>query len=343
MFIDIQNNDLYNINKKNTLELLKNKSISLDTYNKWIYIIDTFKDDQKKIYKTIYRYKFNKNLHIYNIIDINEPNFIILCSGQSNAGGWGSEYDHEHPFDQPHPSIQSYNVMLKKWVIADLNNESLGHKTMCRNPGSNTFVFQFAHHLLKNYPGIKPGIINVCDGGKPISNWSIFDKDENFYDENYRTSQLTNKKYPPGFIFEQILDIYNEAMLQLSTFSNKKVNVVLWHQGESDNIFHSNLEYFQIAFNKVIQQFSNIDTEHLTPFIAGTILNYYEKNTNSDPYNDVIRNKNNNKFYSFCELSNLESLDDKLHFTTESIRTAGQLYFDEYQKLTKLLVNNDFI
>ena len=38
MFIDIQNNDLYNINKKNTLELLKNKSISLDTYNKWIYI-----------------------------------------------------------------------------------------------------------------------------------------------------------------------------------------------------------------------------------------------------------------------------------------------------------------
>ena len=70
------------------------------------------------------------------------------------------------------------------------------------------------------------------------------------------------------------------------------------------------------------------------PFIAGTLLNYYNNNYNSDIINNIIRNIQN-KFYGFVELSNLESNEDGMHFTTNSVRIGADLYFNEYKKLIK--------
>jgi len=127
---------------------------------------------------------------------------------------------------------------------------------------------------------------------------------------------LTYYNIEQGYYFNLHKASYYKA-ISLLFKKNIKIDVILWHQGESDNILKSNLDYYKIALNKVIKQYSILNNNKITPFIAGTILNYYESNTNSDNINYIIRNINL-KYYNFAELSNLESNEDKLHFTTNS-------------------------
>ena len=328
MYINLSNEELKIMNIQFIHKLLSNDYISLDTYKKWYKIINNYQDYQKIIFNNFNTMKKNKNIPNYHLYDLNEPNFIIITSGQSNAGGWGTKYNSDIPIDQPYNRIQSYDIEQKKWVVADLSNGSLGGFNQCRMPTQNLFAFQYAKHLIKNNKGIRPGIICYSCGNKPIGNWVKFKPDEEYYDENIRTCNGPNKNLPPGYLFEKIKDIYNDATLQLSSSYNKKINAIIWHQGESDILYNSNPIYYQIAFNKLIDQFSELSSNKLPAFIAGTIL----KNKNSDNINNIIRNTNNKRFYNFVELSNLNR-NDSVHFTTIATRTGGKYYFDSYQKL----------
>lgn len=309
---------------------LSNGYISLDTYKQWIKIIDFYTSYkyQNIVFNNFIKIKNIKNIPNYHIYDINEPNFIIISSGQSNSGGWSTIYDPYIQLDEPNNRIQSYNINSKKWVIANLSNGSIGGVDQCRLPNQNLLAFQYAKHLIKNIPGIRPGIISYACGNKPIGNWVKFEIDEPYYDENIRTCNATAVKQSPGFIFEKIKELFNDAILQLSYPYCKKIDAIIWHQGESDNIYNSNVEYYQIALNKLIDQFSKLSCNKIPAFIGGTIL----KNKGSENINNVIRNTNNNRFYDFAELSNLNRNDD-LHFTTEATRIGGKLYFDSYQKI----------
>ena len=265
---------------------------------------------------------------------MDEPNFIILVSGQSNAGGWGSFYDENNIHDQPNDNIFGYDIKNSIWKKANLEDTSLGIQNE-RIPGKNLFAFHFAKHLIKKFPGIKPGIINVCSGGKSIANWALFDKNEYYYKYNQNKISLYNLEQGHYFNFHKVS--YYKAISLLfkkNIKKNIKIDVILWHQGESDNILNSNLDYYKIALNKVIKQYSILNNNKITPFIAGTILDYYESNTNSDNINNIIRDTSNkNESYNYAELSKLKCNEDKLHFTTESHRTAGKLYFDAYIKV----------
>ena len=323
-------NNINIIKKKNILliiELYNNRNISFLIYNKWIKIVNEFPKDQYIIYNNLLNYKNNK---INEFSCKYEPNFIILVTGQSNAGGWGSSYDINNINDQPNENIYGYDISNSIWKIANLNDSSLGD-TKEKIPGTNLFAFHFAKHLIKKFPGLKPGIINVCSGGKPIANWALYNKTDNYYKYNKEKANIVNIEQ--GYFFNQHKVIYEKAISQLSNSSNK-INVVLWHQGESDNILHSNTNYYNDALTKVIKQYTILNNNLYTPFVAGTILDHYIENRNSDLINNIIRKmKIKNNCYNFAELSKLKCNDDKLHFTSESHRIAGKLYFDSYIKI----------
>lgn len=331
MYINLTDDKIKTILIKKINLCLKLNLITFKTYSNWIKLPYFFPEQNRELFKKINKF-YLLNTPIYRIFNKNEPNFIILSSGQSNAGGWGSYYDSNNIEDRPNENILSYNVNKHKWVTANLEDDSLGNTNTCRTKGSNLFVFHFAKQLLKHYPGIRPGIINICDGGEPICVWTKFDKNEKYYNEYQRTLKSTN--YEGYDLFNTVKKNYKNAMLQLSNYNTNKIDVVIWHQGETDYFTKSEPSYYKKALEKVIEQFNELNNDDLVPFISGTILDYYESGYNSDSINNIIRNMND-KLYNFAELSKLESTQDKIHFVSSSTRTGGRLYFEAYQKLMK--------
>ena len=335
MYLKLSDKKIKEINIQNIKKCLKYKIITLETYNEWIHMVNTWKYGNKFIFKNLINL-INDRVPIYKTIDINEPNFIIVSSGQSNAGGWNSNYEDNVLIDQVDKDIFSYNVNTNQWDQANLEDNSLGSDTRCRAPGSNLFVFQFAKHLKKHYPGIRPGIINECEGGRPISMWAKFNKNEKYYDEYIRSINYTNRN--GGEVFDIVEKSVKNAFQQLINYNSVKIDVIIWHQGESDYFTNSNPDYYRIALEKVINQFKKLNDNELTPFIAGTILDYYRNNYNSDPINNIIRTIKG-QYYHYAELSNLKSTEDKIHFSSEATRIGGRLYFEAYQNLRKKLLN----
>ena len=349
MIIEINNDKikLINLNKINYF-------LNINIINKELYItllntITKYNKLQKNILNNLIKFENKNILKIYNFNNniIKEPNFIILSSGQSNMGGYSSYYEKNNFFDQCDENIYSFNIDNNKWEIADLNNYSLGDKKYCKMIGNNSIPFQFAKNLRLKYPYIIPGIINICDGAETIALWAYLNENDQYYNEykrtlHYRNGIKKNKGYG-GIIFDRIKKIYNNSILRLNNKFSKKIDVVLWHQGESDYIEKSNMEYFNYAYLKVIDQFNELNKYNLTPFIAGTLLNNKKISKINRPYNQIfnkiIRNKNNKYLYNYAELSDLESDKDNFHFITKSTRKAGKLYFEAYEELINKIRN----
>ena len=110
MYINLSNEELKIMNIQFIHKLLSNDYISLDVYKKWYKIINNYQNYQKIIFNNFNTMKKNKNIPNYHLYDPNEPNFIIITSGQSNAGGWGTKYNSDIPIDQPDNRIQSYDI-----------------------------------------------------------------------------------------------------------------------------------------------------------------------------------------------------------------------------------------
>ena len=73
-----------------------------------------------------------------------------------------------------------------------------------------------------------------------------------------------------GHFFNMHKDVYCKALSQILNCS-KKIDVILWHQGETDNLRNSDLHYYNVALLKVIEQYTKLNNNLQTPFIAGTI------------------------------------------------------------------------
>jgi hypothetical protein len=331
--------ELIKINKNNSLIYLQNNYINYDLYIYIIDIINKYKDIyeyQKIIFNNLNNIRNMKNIPNYNIYQNDEPNFIILTSGQSNAGGWTTIYDQNVEIDQPNSNIKAYDINKKSWVLANLDNGSLGSYEQCRKPNQNLFAFQYAQNLIKNNPSIKPGIICVTCGAKPISNWVFYDENSPYYEENLKSSIRSER--PVGYFFDKLKNTYNEAMLQLSTFKSKKIDVVIWHQGESDVVYNSNLDYYNESLNVLIDQFTELSENKVVPFIGGTILKNDLPTYNTNNINDIIRNTDRKRLYNYAELSELP-INDYIHFNTEATRKGGVLYYEAYKNLVDKLSN----
>jgi hypothetical protein len=333
MIYNIKLEELIQKNKKYILSFLKKNSINIKLNEQWIKIINENKNNyifQKIIFNKLFEFDTNRNRLFLNN---EEPDIIIIGSGQSNSGSWGTTYNPKLEIDQPNENILSYHIDKKKWVLADLSNESLGSLKQNRFKNQNSLCFQFAQNLVKNNPNIKVGLICIAHSNRSISHWVKYQENSIYYTENQRLINANPKKETEGIYFEEIKKVYEEAVGKLR---NKNIlNMVIWHQGESDMIFKSNLDYYEESLKNLIIKFNELTENKLIGFIGGTILNNQKFDSNG--INSIIR-KDLNKLYNYAELSNL-ARSDELHFNTEAIRTAGELYYKEYENLVNKLKN----
>ena len=331
MIYNISLEDLIQKNKKYLLSFLKKNLINIKMNEQWVDLINKNKNNyiyQKIIFNKLYDFDNNES-RIY--LNNDEPDIIIITSGQSNSAGWGTTYNPKLEIDQVDKNIFCYNIDNKIWCLANLSNDSLGSLNQNRFKNQNSLAFQFAKNLIKNNPMIKVGLICISYSNRPICNWVKYNEGEIYYNEHQRLINSNPTKKDEGIYFDEIEKIYEEAMGKLRNKS--KLNLIIWHQGETDMIFKSNLDYYEDALKKLIENFDNLTNNKLIGFIGGTILNNNKLYSNG--INSIIR-KNLNDLYNYAELSNL-GRSDELHFTTESIRESGKLYYNSYELLVNKL------
>jgi hypothetical protein len=309
------------------------KKIDNETLKIFMYQIKNIKNKKDLIqYYNQLKCKYNCLKVNYLLINNNQPNFIIIVSGQSNASGFGSYYEKYHLEDQIDKNIFSYNRFNGIWEIADLQNQSLK-----KIKGSNFFGFHFAKELVKKYPGIKPGIINLSYASSVIGCWIKYSTNHKYYQLNQTFTSLSNKKQ--GIFFDEHQNIIKKAFKQLEFSIQRKIDVVLWHQGESDNIFHNNSTFFRDSLYQVVNQYKSIEKSIHSYFIAGTVLPYTLKGTYKNFVNPILMDLNqysNCGCVDFSKLSSLHDIyqnNDYIHFSTQSQRTMGKLYFEKYIEL----------
>lgn len=267
--------------------------------------------------------------------DISKPNFIIALTGQSNSQGTGSFYDSNEPNDQPHERIFGFNPTSQLWETADLNTESLG-ASWHKSQGSQSLAFHFARRLVEAYPNIRPGIINVGVGGQAIARWAKFPEGHAWYQVN--TERATAANVNQGDIYDHHVDQINLALQHLDT-RHRSVDVLCWHQGESDG--WTDGSYYSDCINKVIEQYrSEPWCSKTTPFVVGETtgadigtdqgwearnVQLRQLNFDADRYTKCV----------YC--ADLETSDaqydnsDFIHFSARAQRTMGTRYFRAFR------------
>lgn len=252
----------------------------------------------------------------------NMPNFIIALSGQSNSQGWNTQYDAANWKDQPHERIYGFNSTVGKWEIADLNTQSLGaswHKA----PGWQCLAFHFAHRLVEAYSDIKPGIINVGIGGQAICRWAKFNQDDPWYKFN------CDRALAAGVSQGDIFDLHAGLIDNALAICGGKVDVICWHQGESDCDVHGgNAGYYKRSLETVVKQYRALNwCNETTPFIVGE--------TTSESRNVQLHEIASVDNYMRCvqTMDLPKQKEDPIHFNAKAQRTLGSRYFKAYRSI----------
>jgi hypothetical protein len=247
------------------------------------------------------------------------PNFIIALSGQSNSQGWNTETENIWE-DQPHQRIFGFNAVTEQWEIADMNTQSLG-SSWHKSPGWQSFAFHFAKRLVEGYSEIRPGIINIGIGAQQIARWCKLDEDHKWYKLNATKALSTGVL--PGDIFDVHVNLINKALAQLE---QPKVDVILFHQGESNA--DDSEDYYSECFRHVVKQYREIPyCNKDTPFIVGeTTVESVNKQLK-----DICATETNMKYVYTEDLTRQH--DDPIHFDTIAQRNLGTRYFKSYREL----------
>ena len=269
---------------------------------------------------------------------ISKPNFIIALTGQSNSQGCNAFYDSNNIYDQPHERIFGFNSTSQSWEIGDLNTESSGsfwHKPA----GWQSLAFHFAKRLVEAYPDIRPGIINLGIGGQNISRWAKFSNNNQWYQTNIDRATFSNVQQ--GDIYDMHVEKISQALSQLDTH-HQKLNVICWHQGESDG-GNVGSNYYTDALKQVINQYRNLPyCDSKTPFIVGETtggdigtdqgwearnIQLRNLNIDADPYTKCVN-------CADLETSNGQyNNNDEIHFSANAQRKMGTRYFRAFRSI----------
>lgn len=262
--------------------------------------------------------------------------FVIALTGQSNSQGALALYEFDKIEDQSDDRIFGWNSVTGSWEIADLRTESLGAEYHGKLKHWQSLAFHFAKTMLQAYPELKIGIINVGLGGNSISRWTKFSPNEPEYHISETLSKLSWNG-TPGDLF----DIHNfEIKRSLSKINKKSVDVVLWHQGEQDGFDVSGVnmsEYYQKALENVIHSYRSQEYSHEhTPFIVGETSGGFPGYRNGWEARNRelnIMNEDEDPYTKCVKCSDLECLEDKVHFTSKSQRIMGKRYFKAFRSI----------
>ncbi len=158
---------------------------------------------------------------------IDEINHVVVVTGQSNVEAPETAFD--PVLDQPHRRVFAFTD--SGWQIADLHqvwdenahpgNHSLTDPT--RSPNNN-FGFHYGKSLASFDKTKVPAFIVLAAPGKGISNW---DYNSPFYEK------MRNK--------------ITSALEQIP--HRNTIDVMLWHQGESDWLFEGTSDPFATVYN----------------------------------------------------------------------------------------------
>ena len=226
---------------------------------------------------------------------------LVLITGQSNALGAGTDFD--HTIDAPNKRVFAYTS--NGWEIADLHQVwDLGWFPRT-NPGtdpSNNFSLHFGKKLAELDSQRVVGFILITAPGKAIKHWGV-----------------------NGKFFNEIRDKVSNAINELPAKSS--IDGILWHQGESDG---RDDDSYSGALYELIANFRNESWyEFEQPFICG--------DTATSPVNQQLRKLNRDQDpWTACILAQgLPTRDDGAHFNAEALRIIGERYADKFFEMTQ--------
>ena len=140
---------------------------------------------------------------------------------------------------------------------------------------------------------------------------------------------IIEKNYGEGVFYDDALDMARHAM------QFGKIEVILWHQGESDAKFKT--PDYKEKLITVINNFRrDLGLEHV-PVILGGLGTFLdpERFAARDEYNELIRQAAAElPNAGFVSAEGLNHRGDNLHFDTPSQYELARRYFNEYCKLT---------
>lgn len=258
---------------------------------------------------------------------INDITHVIVVTGQSNVEAPETAFD--AVLDQPHPRVFAFTD--EGWQMADLHqvwdehahpgNHSLTDPT--RSPNNN-FTFHFAKSLAQMDDSAVPAFIVLAAPGKGISNW---DFESTFY--------------------LKMRDKITTALAQIP--HRHTIDVMLWHQGESDWLFEGTSDpfatefidqnsaeyeiYYKLKLDNVISNFRSEDwaTPDL-PFICG------ETRIAEGVNRHLMALNNNGDDNSACvatsDLPYLLSDPTGNHYSAVGLRELGRRYMQKFLELT---------
>jgi len=261
-----------------------------------------------------------------NAPTIDDINHIVVVTGQSNVEAAETAFDPH--LDHPDPHVFAFTD--SGWRVADLHqvwdeNAHPGNHSLTdssRSPNNN-FVFHFAKSLSRTDPDAVVAFIVLADPGKGIANWD----------------------YESGFYWKMRQKI-TQALDQIPHRST--IDVMLWHQGESDAQYEGTSDefatgftdkdspeyknYYQIKLKNVIKNFrSEAWTDADMPFICGeTRISFrvnrrlMELNDDDDPNTACVKT---------TDLPYRLSDPSGAHYNAAGLRELGQRYMWQYLEI----------
>lgn len=237
----------------------------------------------------------------------NKKTIYIAGLGQSNMVGAD---DPINSFDNSvNSSIEVWNG--SKWVTANLSTLPFS----AVSPGANNILFQFGKKYAEEN-NVNVRLIYSAKGGASINYW------------------IENGVKSVGF-----LDFTN----QLSASNTKRIDIILWHQGESDG--NSNVYYK--SFQTLLNQFRRLDQiSTTTPIIAGEVADTPAGRINDKFYGN-FQAFIEDRFFNVAEGKDLNVIDEGLvtnvHFNAKALTTLGrERYYDAFLEIPRrILKEND--
>ncbi len=318
--------NVLDVSIKSNVPILNVKNATIIKTSDSFEIIGVFKIDSNEVYfyqkNDVNTYKsITVDVYVNNIE--HKPDFILLLTGQSNSQGYGGWYETTSLQDAIDENILSWNCYRNVWEVANLEN------TIGTKPANyQSFGFHFAKEWIKYNYDKKIGIVMYGFGSQSISRW--IEPNSSLISSSFQFKQDT------GDIFEQTV---NQLSLALKAADKKCIDTILWHQGEAD-CFESE-EYYRSRLTHLIQQYrkQSFASENL-PFIVGELA---ISNKILSKQNNVLRSLNtNNDQFTRCSKTSQLRTSDGIHFTSQSHREMGKLYYYEYINTMRINVSEQY-
>ncbi len=225
-----------------------------------------------------------------------EETMLFLLIGQSNMAGRG-----QLPQEPPpaHPRIFMFNA-AREWVPAKdpvhFDKPKMAGVGLCSS---------FARQVADRYPDARIGLIPCAMGGSALAEW------------------MPGKK------------LYTNAVsrTRAALSSGGRLAGILWHQGEADSADGKRESYIPRFLIMLDRLRWDLDAQDV-PVVLGELGEFYQP---APKFNAML--KAGLPRLPYCGLASSQGLvhrGDRLHFSSEALKTFGERYADEFFRLDAL-------